>query len=125
MSVVESVQIPESMVNELNLPVAECAVPVIESWPLIKVYGMDFREDLMDMYSVVEKLKLWDWFRNESPPEDSGYMYWGHENIKKIQNEINDYNGHSGSTFAFALRCMQSIAKKGFDKFCIDYNASH
>ena len=86
----------------------------ISSWPYVKVYGLDFRPQLLDIATTIEKLHLWDWFRNESPPEDLGYMWWGHENIKLISNEKKIHD-HSGATFAYALRCMQSIAKNGFD----------
>ena len=30
----------------------------IEDWPLIKVYGKDFREDLNIMYNVIEEKEL-------------------------------------------------------------------
>jgi hypothetical protein len=90
-------------------------IPInIESWPHVSVYGMDFRPELIKMSSTIEKLGLWDWFRTESPPEGSGYMYWGHPNVSLINNTLPD-NEHSGATFGFALRCMQSISKNGFE----------
>lgn len=39
--------------------------------------------DLKLMANVVTKLELWEWFRMESPPENEGYQWWGHENKKK------------------------------------------
>ena len=90
--------------------------PEVNEWPLIKVYGRDFRPMLKDMADTVDRLQLWNWFANESPPGGSGYMYWGHPNIDLISNGLSD-NQHSGATFGFAMRCMQSIAKNGFDEW--------
>jgi len=90
--------------------------PPANEWPPVKVYNCDFRSDLKDMADTVTRLELWEWFRNESPPEDKGYMYWGHDNVNKISSGLED-NRHSGATFGYAMRCMQSIAKNGFDQW--------
>tara|TARA_B100001059_G_C17794289_1_gene562087 strand:- start:384 stop:689 length:306 start_codon:yes stop_codon:yes gene_type:complete len=87
--------------------------PPANEWPLIKVYGSDFRHELKDMADTVNRLGLWEWFRNEEPPKDKGYMYWIHPNINKISAGLED-NQHSGATFGYAMRCMQDIAKNGF-----------
>ena len=88
--------------------------PDYTQWKEVKVYGSDFRPLLKEMADTVDRLELWDWFQNESPPKDCGYMYWGHENIDKISNNLPS-NPHSGATFGYAMRCMQAIAKQGFD----------
>ena len=90
--------------------------PAKDEWPYIKVYGSDFRPYLKDMADTVTRLELWDWFKNESPPNDKGYMYWRHSNIDKISNCLPE-NPHSGATFGFCMRCMQSIARDGFDEW--------
>ena len=90
--------------------------PATHEWPYIKVYGSDFRPYLKDMADTVTRLELWDWFKNESPPNDKGYMYWRHSNIDKISNGLPE-NPHSGATFGFCMRCMQSIARDGFDEW--------
>jgi len=43
-------------------------------------------------------------------------MYWRHDNVNKISSGLED-NRHSGATFGYAMRCMQSIAKNGFDQW--------
>tara|TARA_Y100000816_G_C25902877_1_gene470969 strand:+ start:244 stop:639 length:396 start_codon:yes stop_codon:yes gene_type:complete len=88
----------------------------IEEWPHIKVYGTDFRPMLQEMADTISRLELWDWFRNEDPPGGSGFMYWGHKNVSLISNNLPN-NEHSGATFGYAMRCMQSIAKNGFDEW--------
>ena len=82
-------------------------------WPYFTVYGHDFRTELVNMANAITKLELWDWMKDDNPPKDTGYMFWGHENITKISNNVDD--GHSGATFGRALRIMQFIAKNGFD----------
>ena len=81
------------------------------SWP-----SDYFSNDLRLMAATVTQLELWDWFKNENPPGDSGYMYWGHPNVTKISDGLAD-NQHSGATFGYCMRQMQAIAKKGFDEW--------
>ena len=83
-------------------------------WRYVGVYGTDFRDELIMMAQTVDKLNLWDWFRNERPPENSGYCYWNHANVDLIMNNLPQDN-HSGVTFAYAMRVMQTIAINGFD----------
>jgi len=73
--------------------------------------------DLKLMANVVTRLELWEWFRMESPPENEGYSWWGHENINKISDGLGKDNNHSGASFAFAMRTMQYIAKEGFSQW--------
>ena len=78
-----------------------------------------FSNDLRLMAITITELELWDWFKNESPPEDKGYSWWSHPNINKISNNLKDdngqlYNPHSGVSFACAMRNMQGIATMGF-----------
>lgn len=90
--------------------------PEIAKWKSVEVYGTEFNKHLKTMADTIDNLKLWDWLRQESPPNEKGYMWWGHENVIRISNNLPD-NPHSGATFAFALRQMQSIAKNGFSKW--------
>lgn len=90
--------------------------PPKEEWPYVSVYGSDFRGCLKEMADTVTRLELWDWFKNESPPVDKGYSWWDHPNINKISNGLPD-NPHSGATFGYCMRCMQAIAKDGFDEW--------
>ena len=90
--------------------------PDYTQWKEVNVYGSDFRPLLKEMADTVDRLELWFWFKNEDPPEDRGYMYWGHENISKISKGLPS-NPHSGATFGYAMRCMQAIAKQGFNQW--------
>ena len=83
-------------------------------WRLVKVYGTDFRSNLLDMAQTTTRLALWNWFKNEPPPKNKGYCFWGHENVNKISNGLEN-NDHSGATFGYCMRQMQFIAKNGFE----------
>ena len=88
----------------------------INKWRFVEVYGTYFRPCLLDMAQTITRLELWDWFKNENPPGDSGYMYWGHSNVTKISDGLAD-NQHSGATFGYCMRQMQAIAKQGFENW--------
>lgn len=80
-------------------------------------WGDDYwNQSLKDMSDTITKLELWDWLKIYSPPKDEGFMWSNHENINKISDGL-VHNDHSGSSFAFALRTMEFIAKKGFSKW--------
>ena len=53
-----------------------------EAWPTDY-----FSKELRLMAATVTRLELWDWFRIESPPEDTGYSWWNHPNINKISDK--------------------------------------
>ena len=88
----------------------------ITEWPSVEVYGSNFTSHLLDAAETITKLELWDWFKNLSPPKDSGVAFWTHKNLTSISNGLQN-NDHSGATFAYCIRCMQSIAKNGFENF--------
>ena len=83
-------------------------------WRLVEVYGQDFRSNLLDMAQTATRLNLWNWFKNESPPQGEGYQFWDHENINKVSGGLKN-NNHSGATFGYCMRQMQFIAKNGFE----------
>ena len=88
----------------------------INSWRLIKVYGTDFRPELLDMAQTITRLGLWDWFKNENPPNNQGYMFWSHPNVNKISSGLKN-DPHSGATFAYCMRQMQRISQEGFQSW--------
>jgi hypothetical protein len=86
------------------------------NYKFVEVYGTDFRPHVKDMADTVTRLKLWDWFRTETPPEGQGYMFWSHHNVDIISDGLKN-NQHSGATFGYCMRLMQAIAKQGFVKW--------
>lgn len=92
-----------------------------EAWPTDY-----FSKELRLMAATVTRLELWDWFRIESPPEDTEYSWWNHPNINKISDNLQDDQGnfdnpHTGASFACSMRNMQAIAKEGFPVWKAQY----
>ncbi|MDA9846595.1 hypothetical protein N9C10_01525 [Flavobacteriaceae bacterium] len=87
----------------------------VAKWPIIKVCGQEFQIELLEMANTVTKLNLWDWFKNESPPPQCGYMWWSHPNADIIRENLSNRNVHSGASFAYCMRIMEKIAKEGFN----------
>lgn len=101
-----------------------------EVWPVVKIYGNDFRSELLDMYNTITRLNLWDWFKNVEPPKCGGYMFWNiciknidtgdfemitHPNITKIAENVT--RKYTNCTLSFAMNCMKKIAKNGFENW--------
>tara|TARA_B100001248_G_C27368722_1_gene450472 strand:+ start:1015 stop:1452 length:438 start_codon:yes stop_codon:yes gene_type:complete len=104
-----------------------CRAPFVKNeitkWPLIEVYGSDFRPALNHMYHVITLLNLWDFIRQNPPDVDTGYMFSNAEEIYQIGNHsLVEMDGHSGATFAFGMRIMQKIAHQGWDNFVKEYS---
>ena len=88
----------------------------VDDWKVIKVYNTDFRVSLQNMYNSITKNELWDWMKTFKPDEGNGFMFTTHPNINIISDDVHS-DGHSGTTFALAMRIMQDIAINGFSKY--------
>ena len=62
------------------------------------------------MAETITRLGLWDWFKNEQPPDNQGYMFWNHPNVNKICSCLKN-NRHSGSTLAYCMRQCREYLK--------------
>lgn len=71
---------------------------------------------LKNAYDAVTAEGLWDFFRDQSPPADRGYMFWGAPELKKLDPHLESV-GHSGASYGMTMRAMEAIAKKGWDQF--------
>ena len=84
-----------------------------KDFPENMILNHDFRIELARMYNAVTELGLWDFFRNESPPEDKGYMWWRDARITMLGNHKEvQKSGHTGFTMAYSMRYMQNLAIK-------------
>ncbi len=80
--------------------------------------GDKFSESfLADAYQAVTAAGLWDWLRDNPPPEGKGFMFWGHPNLKEIEKHMKMLDHHSGSSYGWTMRNMQVIAEKGWDTY--------
>ena len=90
----------------------------VSGWPQVKIYGSDFRTSLLNMANSITESELWDWMKEYSPNANEGFMFSQHPNLRIIGNSKSvTSDGHSGATFAYSLRCMECIAKEGFQSF--------
>ena len=112
----------KSKANTCPLCRAPFAKEAVSDWPLIEVYGSDFRPSLKHMYDAITILNLWDFIRQNPPDADKGYMFSNAEEIYQIGNHtLVERDGHSGATFAYAMRIMQKIAHVGWNNFVQEY----
>ena len=89
--------------------------PPIEEWhPFIGGYGFNMNREIDDMIKTANRLQVWEWFRDEKPPKDQGYMYWDHENVDAISDNLKN-NNHSGASFGMCMRQMQFIAENSWE----------
>jgi hypothetical protein len=70
---------------------------------------------LADAYQAITACDLWEWMRVFRPKEGEGFMFANHPNLDRINEEMK-YGGHSGSSYGWTMRQMESIAKRGWDE---------
>ena len=69
---------------------------------------------LTDAHRAITTCNLWDWIQTYEPEEGRGFMFSRHPNLERI-NAAMLYTDHSGSSYGWTMRVMESIAKKGWD----------
>lgn len=72
-------------------------------------------------YDETTKMELWNFFKTESPPESSGYMFWNCPKVITLKNKLDDLDGHSGASLAWCLRNIEYIAKNGWDSYLTQF----
>jgi hypothetical protein len=70
--------------------------------------------EIDDMIKTINRLELWEWIRDQNPPEEKGYMFWNHKNVNAISEGLEN-NNHSGFSFAMCMRQIQYIAKNDWE----------
>lgn len=78
---------------------------------------------LEDMDRAITECQLWNWLKEFEPDEGKGFMFTEHPNLDTIVSKLR-HNRHSGSSFAWCMRNMQSVAKLGWERYCQDIVAS-
>lgn len=68
---------------------------------------------LEDSYHAIENTNMWNYMKKEPV---GGYTFTDDEELRII-NRYLEYQGHSGSSFAWTMRIMQQIARLGEEKF--------
>jgi hypothetical protein len=74
-------------------------------------------EMLEDAYQAVTKANRWAFLkRPDVPPKDKGFMFSDAAELNDINTHM-EYGGHSGASYAWTMRTMEFIAKKGWDAY--------
>lgn len=89
----------------------------INEWPQHMLTG-----PTKNICDAITEHNLWTWMKNESPPEGEGYCFWGHSNLKLIENDKEvRRDGHSGCSWGCSWGCSmrgaEMIAKNGFEAY--------
>ena len=75
---------------------------------------------LSDIYNAVTESDSWDFLRNESPPEGTGFKWWDHPKKREIESKMKLLNDHSGASFACCMRAIEFIAKNSWNEYIRD-----
>jgi hypothetical protein len=77
--------------------------------------GFDTHESTMlaDAYQAVTKADMWEYLRLPTTPGKDGFMFSKDIELAAIAFEM-QYQGHSGSSYAWVMRQMEAIAKGGW-----------
>jgi len=65
-------------------------------------------------YKVISRLEKWGNLKNHNPNEHFMFSSWGNLQL---------HPAHSGASHAMSLRCMEQIAKNGWENFVKDKSA--
>lgn len=78
--------------------------------------GFDAHEATMlaDAYAAVTTADMWEYLKLSSTPGKDGFMFSKDIELAMITAAM-QYDGHSGASYAWVLRQMESIAKGGWD----------
>lgn len=68
---------------------------------------------LKDAYDAITACDLWDWMRSYTP---DSFMYSNHPNLDRINKEMKYMDEHSGASYGWTMRQMESIAKRGWEE---------
>lgn len=68
---------------------------------------------LSDAYDAITKAEMWEYMRLPSTPGKDGFMFSPAIELAAINAEMT-YQGHSGASYAWTMRHMESIAKGGW-----------
>jgi len=88
------------------------------------VYDSNNRIMLKNAHGAITMAEGWDWIRNF---QGQSFMFSNDVMIGKINKNMValGYDGHSGSSYGWTMRCMEHLAKNGKDSFlsmCVSNN---
>lgn len=80
------------------------------------VPGMDSYEAslLQDAYDAITVAEEWDYFRTFS---EESFMFSRSAELAKVKAHMKALDEHSGASYGFVMRTMETIAKKGWQSW--------
>ena len=69
---------------------------------------------LADAYEALTKAELWDYMKKPSTPGKDGFMFSTDAELVILARYMK-YDGHSGASYGWTMRIMESIAKNGME----------
>ena len=75
------------------------------------------RTMLQEAWTAVEKVDAWNDLKSQDVPGEGGFMFSRHPVVQKISDALVDTTGHSGGSWGWTMRQMQSIAKNGWEEY--------
>lgn len=79
------------------------------------IYTPSESKMLKDAYDAITWCEMWDWMREYTPIEGLGFMFSSHPNLDRINGEMKLLDEHSGASYGWTMRQMESIAKRGWE----------
>ena len=88
------------------------------------IYDKNNRIMLKNAHQAITNAEAWDWMKNF---QGESFMFSNDAMISKISRNMVTlgYDGHSGSSYGWTMRCMEHLAKNGKDAFlsmCVSNN---
>ena len=71
---------------------------------------------LQDAYDAVTRAEMWEYLKLPTTPGKDGFMFSSAIELAAINSEM-QYQGHSGASYAWTMRQMESIAKRGWTAY--------
>jgi hypothetical protein len=104
--------------NPLNSTIVTNPISIVQIPNEGDFKGHDDEKMLKNMYDAITRLKLWEWLKTYQPEEGKGFIWSDAPEIRRIINETAEF--HSGMSFAWTMRHMDAIAKKGWAHYYKD-----
>lgn len=76
------------------------------------LYTEEESKMLQIAFDAITKHELWEWLAKFTPHASEGFMFTSHPNLDTLSKAM-ESSSHSGSSWAWTLRIMQSIARSG------------
>lgn len=79
------------------------------------------KELLQNAHWAITETGLWDWMSKFEPKQDEGFAFSKEVELRIINKKMSEnkdiYESHSGCSYGCTMRSMEYIAKNGYESF--------